>query len=332
MPDRRHLLLLGLLVLASIPADAWASGVETFEGLDAAKLRGHKQRDHVGYAPAVPAAAQGASETEPNDVPGQADDLVLGEPLAANLVTADVDWFAVTCGGSEYVTVSTAPRDGSVLDTIVRVYDGDLNLLAQDDDAGVGLFSAVQHVACGADLLVEVVSFGGTGVGAYWVTVESGTPPPPAPANDQLAGVIDVECNSVWKGTTLGSTDDVGAIGCVPYQPLGGEVFYRITVPYSYQLNVQVMPDTPFDPSVYLFTDPSRPEASCVAGSDVGFFDEPELLAYVMDEDPHERPVTLYIAVDSWSAYSAGDFTLALSCEFVVATEASTWGAVKARF
>jgi hypothetical protein len=326
MPDRRYLFL-GLLAILLASTGAAAASPEA---LDVAKVRGHKLRDHTGYLPRI--LAVGGGETEPNDAPEQADALVLVEPMSAELTVADVDWFVLTCGAADYLTVSTSPRDGSTLDTIVRVYDAGLNLLAADDDAGVGLFSSAQHVPCGGDLYVQVTSFGGSGAGAYWLTAEAGTPPPPRPANDALADFLEVECNGVWPGTTVGSTDDVDAVGCVAYPPTGGEVFYRITVPYSHQLNVQVMPQSPFDPSIYLFTDPAQPGASCVAGADAGFFDEPELLAYVMDEDPLERPVTLYIAVDSWSAYSAGDFTLAVSCEFVVANRSTSWGAVKARF
>jgi hypothetical protein len=121
------------------------------------------------------------------------------------------------------------------------------------------------------------------------------------------------------------SNDDVA---CVPYAPNGGDVFYRVAVPYSYQLTVQASTATSTDPSLYLLVDWGAGALTCIAGSDAGFVDEDELVSFVNDH-PGDPPMVT-IVVDSWSARSEGEFTLAVSCEFLVPIQQSTWGALKA--
>lgn len=324
--------LLCLLLLPILPASATAGELQL--PTDPVKHALAKQVDLGGYRPAATDPCETCVEEEPNDTPDLANPLALGIPLGATLSEDDVDWFALTCETSGYVAFSTASLGGSTTDTILRVYAQDATtLLAEDDDAGEGLFSSVEHLFCegGGTLLVEVVHFG-TGTGDYVIAAEGSVAPPPVPANDEPAGFVPVDCNGVVEGTTSGSSSQLGVgIDCVEYLPLGGDVFYRVVLPYSYQLNVQVTPVAAFDPSVYLFTDLQNPWSSCIAGSDQGFASDTEIVTFINEDDTSEE-MEIYIAVDSWSRHSFGDFLLSLGCEFVIPTETTTWSNLKARF
>jgi hypothetical protein len=116
----------------------------------------------------------------------------------------------------------------------------------------------------------------------------------------------------------------------VGYDPLGSDVFYSVELPFSYQLTLQLSPSGSFDPAVYVFTDPADPAGSCVAGSDVAFAGETEQLIYV--NDSFEGTAVLYVAVDSWDLANAGEFILAVTCDFVVATQEESWSSLKASF
>ncbi len=319
---------LACLFLLTAAAAAAAPGAD-------AKRMAAKALDVDGYRPSVfKAAGAILDESEPNDTPATADPIAVGDMVRGGLAaSADEDWFSVS-GASGWVAVSTAPDAGSITDTVLEVFAADgVTSLASDDDAGVGLFSAVRHVAvpAGGDLLIRVTRFAPVGDSSYVLSVEVDTAPPPAPSNDRVETAEFVEtCSSILLGDTSTATNALSG-ACVAYDPLGPDVFYRLELPYSFQLTLVLQLQGPWDASLYLFTDPADPAGSCLAGADLGYAGEAEQLIYV-NEDEAADPLVLYLAVDSWDPSQFGSFLLETRCEFVVPVETASWGSLKARF
>lgn len=317
-------LALALSLLASAPAVA---------GDLTTKLDRAKRADHHGYAPLMLQRAATVGEDEPNDTVEDAQALAVGDQVDASVPSGDVDWFLVDATGDAYVTISTASRDGSLTDTVLDVFSADGQTpIASDDDSGLGLFSALESLEGGAVLAVRVTRFSSLGDDDYAIVAESASAPPAAPANDTPATAeVLADCNAAASGTTVGAGSALATAQCVTPDPLGGEVFYRFELPYSYQLVIHVDPDETFDPSLVLFTDPASPDASCLEGVDEAFAGERETLLYTNEDDSAES-LTVYLAIDSWDPQRAGGFTATVTCDFVVSDETSSFGALKARF
>lgn len=322
----RETVSLTLVLTLLVAASATAGDLTT-------KLDRAKRADHHGYAPTMLQRAATVGEEEPNDTVESAQALAVGDQIDASVPAGDVDWFLVDATGDAYVTISTSSRDGSFTDTVLDVFSADgLTPIASDDDGGVGLFSALESLEGGAVFAVRVTRFSSLGDDDYAVVAEPASAPPVAPANDAPATAeMLADCNAVATGTTVGATNALGVAACVTPDPLGGEVFYRFELPYSYQLVIHVDPDATFDPSLLLFTDPASPETSCLEGVDEAFAGERETLLYT-NEDASAESLTVYLAVDSWDPQRAGGFTAVVTCDFVVSDETSSFGALKARF
>lgn len=327
----RHTRAVALALISLFLAPTLAAAGSTAERVAAAK-----QADRDGYRPALfKEAANVVSETEPNDQPADADSVDVGDVMVASFgAPGDEDWFEITASSAGYLALSTTASDTGPTDTVLEVYDavGD-RLLAFDDDGGAGLFSALPHLAVDTEqmLLVRIRHYGGLGGDGYELHVEVGTPPPPAPANDLVAGAVEVECNKSTLGTTVGSGDSFSDLDCLPLESKGGDVFYQVVLPYSNQLNVQATPGTSsLDPAVFLFTDPTDPAGSCIAAADDAFAGESEIAVYTNED--YEDGLLVYIGIDSWAPASAGDFVLQVDCDFVVPTESTNWSALKANW
>lgn len=316
-----------LLVSLAVPARA--------AGDAAARIAAAKARDVDGYAPLL-ARGDAVAESEPNDTPATANGITVGTVLDAAVAgTLDEDWFLLGATPGAHLTLSTSTIIAEVTDTVLEVYASDgVSRIAMDDDSGMGLFSALQSVEVPADgqLLLRVTRYSALGDDAYRLLVETGTPPPPAPANDTVATAEQFgSCNTAITGSTQGATNQVAELSCLGIDPLGGEVFYRLSVPFSFQLNILVEPTGPWDLSVYLFTNPADPAGSCVDAADIAYAGEGETVRFV-SEALDQQPVELYVAVDSWAGAAAGSFILSTRCDFVVPNEQASFGTLKARF
>ena len=328
----RHMGAVALTLVCLVSATA---GAATAAPDATAKRQAAKDADHDGYLPALAKApAAIVAESEPNDTPAQAQSVSVSDMVDASVPDSDVDWFSVETTAGAYLTVSTSSIDGSNTDTVLEAFASDGTArLDVDDDAGMGLFSAIQHLEVPGDgiVLLRVPRFGPLGDDAYRLTVEPGTAPPPVPANDTPATATDLEvCATTRTGSTVGASSAAGA-ACVEFDPLGGDVFYTVELPYSYQLTVLLTPDSAWDPSVYVFTDPADPMGSCLVGADVAYAGESETVIYT-NESVDELPMQVYIGVDSWEGAQNGTFTLQLNCDFVVGVESGSWSGLKARF
>lgn len=159
------------------------------------------------------------------------------------------------------------------------------------------------------------------------------------PANDSpFSPVIIDGCATVMTGTTIGSANDIDQLNCGNdgsgaglVQPYGGDVFYRVTIPPSYSMHVLVEPIGDWDPSVYVFTSPYNPQETCVDGKDIA---GPGIAESVRVDNAHlsGQPREYLIAVDSWRADVAGDFTLSITCDFAVPVSEPSFSTLKSRF
>jgi hypothetical protein len=160
-----------------------------------------------------------------------------------------------------------------------------------------------------------------------------------APANDSPFTPVEVDgCANVLTGSTVDAANDVDLLNCPNddsgsgyVQPYGGDVFYRVTVPWSYDLHVLVEPLGDWDVSLYVFTSPWNPDETCLTGADIagpGFGES----VVVQNASNSGQPREYIIAVDSWRADQAGAFNLTLTCDFAVGNDAPTFGALKSRF
>lgn len=327
-PGRRWILPVTCFVLlANVPARA-ADDAD-------ARVAAAKDLDEDGYAPVLP-ASWALAEVEPNDTPGEATAIDLGVAVDAAIAgTGDEDWYELDTGSGSYVTLSTSSSGDPGTDTVLEAFASDgATRLAADDDSGLGLFSALEHLAVPGDgiLLIRVTRYSALGGDDYRLLAEAGAAPPPAPDNDiALAAQLLDECNTAVTGSTVGAANELSDLGCLAVDPVGGDVFYRVTVPFSFELTVLVEPVEGWDLSAYVFSDPADPAGSCIDASDIGYAGEAEFLRFLNEQLPgQDREV--YIAVDSWAAASAGSFILSTRCDFVVPNEVSSFSTLKSRF
>lgn len=323
------LALVSLLLLACGHAQAAPGG-------DLAKRQAAKALDNDGYVPRLyKAAASEIDEVEPNDTVAQANVALVGNAVRAEFADpSDEDWFVVS-GASGYLAISTSELAGSATDTYLEVFAADgTTLLATDDDLGMGLFSAVRHLEVPVDgtVTVRVTRYAPVGDNTYTLAIEPDTAPPPVPENDTIATATVMEtCSGIQIAGTLGASNSLSGLPCVAYDPVGPDVFYRLELPYSYQLTLVLQIQGAWDGALYLFTDPLDPAGSCLVGADDGYTGEAEQIVYV-NESVDEQSMTVYMAVDSWDPSQYGEFLLESRCEFVVPVEVSSWGVLKSQF
>lgn len=160
-----------------------------------------------------------------------------------------------------------------------------------------------------------------------------------ASANDTplTAEVVD-GCTAVIVSTTVGATNAFDQLGCPNasigsgvVQPYGGDVFYRVTVPFSYDLYVLVEPLGDWDVSAYVVASPWNPEETCVVAADEAGSGFAEQLRF-QNANASGGEREYIVAVDSWRADQAGEFRLSLTCDFAVTNVAPSFGTLKARF
>jgi hypothetical protein len=161
-----------------------------------------------------------------------------------------------------------------------------------------------------------------------------------APANDDPFSAEVVEgCSIELSGTTLDASNVVDALNCGNQsgdgsgvvQPFGGDVFYRVTVPWSFDLHVLVEPVGEWDPSLYIVTSPWNPDETCVAASDIAGNGIAEMVR-IQNASISGEARDYIIGVDSWRADSAGEFILRLSCDIAVPVDDSGFSTLKSRY
>ncbi len=282
--------------------------------------------------------ASTSAEIEPNNACEEANTYV-DVMTGAIDPGGDEDWFWFDGLAGDCVTIATDTWNGSSTDTQLYLYDtagcsDPLNYLVWNDDAGPGLFSLIEDFALpgSGTYYIRVKHYSSSGTGEYALTLDlaSCPVPPEPPVNDLCENAIRVDCNTSVEGSTeLGANDleDILEV-CVPFGADGPDVFYEICVPPSHELDVMLTPDG-WDPALWFVMD-CNDETTCVAGTDAGFFNDPEMLTWINVDEVNE--VCIYIVPDSYYSGASGPFTLDINCTFVVPVEGESWGALKANY
>lgn len=105
-------------------------------------------------------------ETEPNNTMGTANHIgIFGRPGGSVLVDGsitpnDVDWFEfVVTGDTQLVSATFGIPTSAVGDSILSLYDSLGNLITQDDDGGIGAFSAIEAIIPAGTYFLVVTGF-----------------------------------------------------------------------------------------------------------------------------------------------------------------------------
>jgi len=217
--------------------------------------------DDLGLTANVP-------EVEPNDTcPGQV--IACGDVLTqATLTLGDVDYINFSAVAGEVLILGTESAGGLDPDTEITLLQSDCTtILATDDDSGPGVLSLITFVAPSTATYVLQIQ----GVDAFtegdYVAYVSCTPRVPG---DICATAPQISCGSFsFAGTTVGALNDYipgpEPNACTGFTAEGYDVVYVIN---ESVFTLSVFYTSSVDGSIYLVTDCSDPEGSCVVGSD----------------------------------------------------------------
>ncbi|MBK8268733.1 MAG: PPC domain-containing protein [Planctomycetes bacterium] len=132
------------------------------------------------------------------------------------------------------------------------------------------------------------------------------------PSNSTCATAHVVTCGSVVNGTNVGASDDYvfTAAGCSGFASLGPDVVYSIISPSSQPLTITMDP-TDADLGLYVVTDCSNAQASCVVADDSGGSGTLESVVFNATAG-----VTYYILIETFnnSGNPGDDFVLQVEC------------------
>lgn len=172
----------------------------------------------------------------------------IDDPSCGSFAEADL-WYTFVVPESGSVTVESQEDDGSITDTAISLYEGEVGALVEvvcNDDGGIGAFSMleVEDRTPGEVLYARIWEFNGGSLGTFQISAYD-TPPP---ANDDLDGVIALTVGSVFTdfpeiGSNVSATDsevtDTSIIDptCSSYQ--GGDIWYSVIVPTTGQIIVE---------------------------------------------------------------------------------------------
>ena len=275
-----------------------------------------------------------AIEGEPvlNDDPETAATLIVGEVFGDNPVIADnteatttaIDdpscgafteadlWYTFVVPDSGSVTVETQEDDGSITDTAISIYEGEIGALVEvicDDNDGTGAFSfaELEGRTPGEVLFVRVWESGGGTLGTFQISAYD-TPPP---ANDDPEGAIPITVGAVFTdfpvtASNVSATDTaIDDPSCGNYG--GADVWFTVVAPSTGQLTIETNTASGItDTAVAIYSGEigSLVEIACDDDDGVGLFSLIELT----DQDPF---ATLFVRVWEWGGGGFGPFQIA---------------------
>lgn len=136
-----------------------------------------------------------------NTIPGDqttTEVITVGATRQETLETVgDKDWFQLSLNAGDAVQIDLSGLDhdatndlGKLRDPLVRIYDGQGNLLGENDDIGLrNRDSRLTFTASESDTFyIEVDSYNSNGAGDYQLAVQAVVPPPPATPLDAIYG------------------------------------------------------------------------------------------------------------------------------------------------
>jgi hypothetical protein len=248
-------------------------------------------------------------EAEPNNTcPGNV--YTLGDIFHGAVTPGgDLDWVAFSCNAGDLITMETAQDDAlPTVDTVIELYRDDCTtFLTSDDDGGPGLYSRIDGYPAPytGTYHLKIRGYSGTSSGSY-ILQGSCEPPPPPPGNDTCATATPIpRCAPfVDSGSTELANNDYTPSqeitgGCTGYYAQGGDVVYRLDLLGCESLHIEYV--NAADASIYIVTDCSDPEGTCVAGADDTFTGQTEVLDFTTTQ-----PGTYYLICDTFSAFTAG--------------------------
>ncbi|MCK4414146.1 MAG: hypothetical protein KAY32_11425 [Candidatus Eisenbacteria sp.] len=204
--------------------------------------------------------------------------------------------------------------------------------LSYSDNYGDGVAEQIALDLAAATYIIVVEGWMDDDIDDYTLTVTCSAPPEP-PVNDQCDGAILIErCTTgLIEGDLAEAVDDYNPgeypESCTGFSAHGKDVTYELNLLAGdiVHLSYADAAGASFDESLYIVTDCSDPENTCVIGSDAG---EPEVIDWTCDADG-----TYYVICDAWGTDTGGAFTLDYDIECpVTPTDESTWSTVKGMF
>jgi hypothetical protein len=262
-----------------------------------------------------------------NDICADATPVACGDVVASDTLTntdtggnpAPDEWFSFTgTGTAEFVTISLCDG-GTDYDSLLRVFsDCTLaNEIAVNDDS-CGLQSELTFDSDGTSTYYIMVEGFAASAGNFSLAVTCAT----GPANDECAGAIAIDCDSVTAGTTINaSIDDAVAGDCDDtFDPTPFDPIVTITAPgvwYTFtdtsglvsDISVSTCDDATFDTKISVYEGDCG-ALVCLAANDdnddcTGFTSTVEFVG--------DGASTYYILVHAFGTQT-GDFNLTLDC------------------
>lgn len=284
------------LSLLWLPADSLATESASFRPND-----GHQTLTELRYE---------YPEQEPNDecvAPQIVNCGDIVDPAGIDVI-ADQDWYRFTTEAGDAITIGTEESAGlPPMDTVIYLYADDCTTqLAWDDDSGPGYYSLISDF--GAPYTGEynllVIDFGNNETGSYKVFFDCiGT----GPDNDTCAGAVALErCTSGHlEGTTASAQNDYYDVDqCIGYDLSGKDLVYSLDLHAGDYLEIDYVQNDE-DAAVYVVTDCSNTNSSCVVGADAGYTGQWESIRHLIETDG-----TYYLILDSYIAESGGPWVM----------------------
>ena len=242
---------------------------------------------------------------DPDDIcPGV--EYVLGTDYSGEINPGgDIDWVFFTCEGGDILTIGTNP-DGYLptVDTKIELYESDCTtIIASDDDGGPGLYSLITAaVPYTGTYSLKIFGYSSTSVGNYLLQGTCTSPP----ENDVCETAIPItRCIYFTDEGTTGfanndyTPSDYVTGGCTGYYAQGGDLVYRLDLQGNEELHIEYWNSA--DASVYIITDCSDPQNTCVAGSDNTYTGNVETLDFIPT-----APGVYWLIIDTFSSYTPG--------------------------
>ncbi|GGG21504.1 hypothetical protein GCM10011344_22870 [Dokdonia pacifica] len=235
----------------------------------------------------------------------------IDDPSCGNFTEADL-WYSFVVPDSGSVTVESQEDDGSITDTAISIYEGEIGSLVEvvcNDDGGIGLFSLaeVEGRTPGEVLYARVWEWNGGSLGTFQMSAYD-TPPP---TNDDPEGAIPLTLGAVFTdfpvtASNVSATDTaIDDPSCGNYG--GADVWFTVVPPSTGQLTIET--DTAggiTDTGMALYSGEigALVEIGCDDDGGNGLFS----LVDLTDQEPG---AVLYVRVWEWGGGGFGPFQVA---------------------
>ena len=235
---------------------------------------------------------------EPNET-AEAAHALEGRTASGILCPSDVDYYSFTlptAGENASVTVS---REANQLDVQLFIQGSTdaIGVLTHDetDTSDKVTFTSALDTT-------YILRIAGDNLAHYTLDITA-----PPPSNDICDSALTLTPGTAVNGTTIDASNSyqfaLGSDSCAGFDMDGLDVAYLVTVPAGQYLTASL--DSSRDLAMYLLDDCAT--RCCWVGVDNGFGGDQEVMTYHNISGAEQ---TLFLIVDSFSAYTQGDFSL----------------------